>query len=609
MTKAKFLVLLFAFVILMLAFPMVANATTVEYTRTIPSNDGTIVINFTGLELDPTKAYEFALVRQGGTPETWFSIDDGYTETTATVTLSSTKAAIVDILKVTDTGFIYIREKDDTTGSYILQAKQVNLTLPYLQSISYTKEDNKYNLLGMLYGAIGNSYNLTGADQTYVAWEKVTDEEFVEKFLDIKNNQGKLTDLETSLDTPPSANYFRASRQPSYSDKNDGLYLLWVKRTGTKSVISCIIHDGLPEATEVNQYIQSDDLEAPKMEKLRIEFSNSSTYDDSTGYRYISPGTTITIKATFDEVIYGNTAPTLKIKCGNGEEITVPAGTITGQYILYNYTIKDQDRGIIVAVSMTGGDVADEEGNAVTEYTCPVLYTNRHSYNTSDTLVFANGSGIVTEPDDEQEDTNQVTIIRGNNNQFIKFPSSLTRSWMTNWDGNYVYSGTIEKITTSGNITFQIQYAGIKSEKIAEIQAKSDSTEDDDEFNTWLNNYVKTNYINEENWESLTNMKIDLECILEDEGHEHLVFVKVIDGDNEYIVWQGYGEGFARVLSTRTDAGQTDDTNNDSTGKTDDTTSPIILPNTGLKIGLVLLLVISVISVVAYFRYNKLKGI
>ena len=616
MTKAKFLVLLFAFVILMLGVHTVVNATTVEYTRTIPSNEGTIKLNFTGLELDVNKAYQFALVRQGSTPETWFNIDDGYTENSASITLSSATSVITAVLKATDTGFIYIREEDDTTGAYILQAYQVDLKLPYLQSLVNGNNGSSYCLgTSKLYGSIGNNYS--ASTNVYYKWELVEDEELIEEFLNIKNNERDIIGLESFLPEPPSTGYINGAFA-GYSDKNDGLYLLWVKRSGEncKDVYSCIVHDGLEEATTVEQYIQSADVEAPRMENLRIEFSNSFVYDDSTGYQYVAPGTTITIKATFDEILKGNTAPTLKIKCGNGEEKTVPAGTITGQYILYNYTIKEQDKGIIAAVSMTGGDVADEEGNTVSSYTCPTLYTNWMSAIATNKIVFANGSGIATDSDNQQENTNKITIVRGNNNQFIKFPSSLTRSSMKNWDGNYVYSGTIERINTSGSVTFQIQYAGIKSEKVAEIQAKSDSIEDDNEFNNWLNNYVKANYINEENWENLTNMKINLECILGNEAHEHLVFVKVIDGDNEYIVWQGYGEGFSRVLSTRVnveenpkDDDKVVEDDKKEEGKKDDTTSPIVLPNTGLKVGLVILLVISIISVVAYFRYNKLKGI
>ena len=73
--EKKFIIALIILLAIVL-IPGIANAA-VEYTRTIPSNDGTIKINLTGLEISENKAYEFALVRQGGTPESWFSIDDG----------------------------------------------------------------------------------------------------------------------------------------------------------------------------------------------------------------------------------------------------------------------------------------------------------------------------------------------------------------------------------------------------------------------------------------------------------------------------------------------------------------------------------------------------
>lgn len=145
MRKTQYLILFLFISAILILLPNVSSAA-VKYTRTIPSNEGTIKINFTGLELDVTKAYEFALVRQGGKPENWFSIDDGYTASAATVTLSSATSKIVDVLKATDTGFIYIREKDNTTGTYILQAQQVDLKLPYLQSLVYSKDDKNIPL-------------------------------------------------------------------------------------------------------------------------------------------------------------------------------------------------------------------------------------------------------------------------------------------------------------------------------------------------------------------------------------------------------------------------------------------------------------------------------
>lgn len=146
MRKTKILAILVIAVLTLLTLTTISNAA-VEYTRSFPDNVGTIVINFTGLTLDETKAYEFALTQQGRTPETFYALDDGYEETTASITLEGSKPAVRDVLKVTDTGFVYIREKDNTTDPYVLNAYKVNLTLPYLQSIAY---------------GIGNSYEFYG---------------------------------------------------------------------------------------------------------------------------------------------------------------------------------------------------------------------------------------------------------------------------------------------------------------------------------------------------------------------------------------------------------------------------------------------------------------
>ena len=142
-------------------------------------------------------------------------------------------------------------------------------------------------------------------------------------------------------------------------------------------------------------------------------------------------------------------------------------------------------------------------------------------------------------------------IIRGNDNQWIQFPSTLTKSWMTNWDGYYTYNGTINKISTSENVTFEIQYLCIERTEVDKIQEKSDGTPEDSEFNNWLNSWA-VNLINEESWSAITDMKIDLECKLgENVEHEHLVFVKVLENNSESIVWQGYGDGFTRISESR----------------------------------------------------------
>ena len=147
--------------------------------------------------------------------------------------------------------------------------------------------------------------------------------------------------------------------------------------------------------------------------------------------------------------------------------------------------------------------------------------------------------------------TDYTTIIRGNDNQWIQFPSTLSKSWTTNWDGYYTYDGTINNISTSENVTFQIQYSCVERTEVDEIQDKSEKTPEDSEFNQWLNSWA-INKINEDSWLDINNMKIELECKLgENVQHEHLVFVKVLEDSKKSIVWQGYGDGFSRINESR----------------------------------------------------------
>jgi len=135
-----------------------------------------------------------------------------------------------------------------------------------------------------------------------------------------------------------------------------------------------------------------DDITPPTLKDLKIEFSHSFEYDEGTTYYLAPTGMNISIKASFEEEIYGNTAPTLTIKCGNGENIALTNGVIQGEYIVYTYTIKNTDKGIISAVSMTGGDIKDKAGNSVEKYTCPKLTT---SYIIGENFVFANGTDSI----------------------------------------------------------------------------------------------------------------------------------------------------------------------------------------------------------------------
>jgi len=166
---------------------------------------------------------------------------------------------------------------------------------------------------------------------------------------------------------------------------------------------------------------------------------------------------------------------------------------------------------------------------------------------TEETTDGATGETTETVPEDN------IKIMKSKNeeNIWIKFPTSLSKSWMPNWDGYYVYSGSLENISTSENVTFQKQYFEIEQEYIDEIQEKSDQTLNDEEFYSWLDKHI-SKYINVQNWSELTKMNLSIECKLgEDIEHDHLAFVKVLVDNAEYIVWEGYGAGFGRVSESR----------------------------------------------------------
>lgn len=132
-----------------------------------------------------------------------------------------------------------------------------------------------------------------------------------------------------------------------------------------------------------------DDITPPTVKSLRVDYSSVLGYPSESSLCYVPAGKSIKIYVEFSELLSGETAPTLIIKCGkNGENIEVSNGVISGSSVVYTYTIREQDKGIMTAVELSGGDVTDESGNSA-QLSCPELiiqYTGDH--------VYANGTGV-----------------------------------------------------------------------------------------------------------------------------------------------------------------------------------------------------------------------
>ena len=349
MTKAKYLLMAIILIAMMLLIPNVSNAA-IEYTKVIPGNDGSINLNFTGLQLDLSKQYSFALVTNGATPENWHKITE-YTTTTATVSLISTVSDIVDVLEVTNTGYLYIR--DDSTNTNIVDNMEVDLTLPYLNAVNY--ESGRWMTINKIY----SSYSGGVLSKTvYNKIEKITDRTIIEKYLEIKNSDSSITQLEEYLPTCPTTGYDQ-SGYFHMEDYNDGLYVVWVKYTAEncKDIYGAIIYDGLPEATSIGEYLGGLDLIGPVVESIAVTSPASGTYGTSQIVK-------ITVK--FDENITGTTVPELKIQFGESAERTITNGVINKNTIVYTYNIAEDDKGQLAVTGYSGGTITDQAGNPAT---------------------------------------------------------------------------------------------------------------------------------------------------------------------------------------------------------------------------------------------------
>lgn len=393
MKNVKYVVITAIMMLLLFLIPNISKAT-VEYTRTIPGNDGSIILNLTGLTLDENKNYSFTLLKGKGdlSSATWNNLID-FTSSTAKVTLSSGTKAIVDVLKVTDKGYLYIKNNDD--NSYVVEAKEIDLKLPYLQAINY-KYDKSYDIY--------NTYGIK--DRVYIQFKKVSDRTLIQKYVEIKTKNGDVSSLSNYIGNVPTTGYGSTTNmsyggwisQKDVEKNNDGLYLLWVKITGEncKDIYGCIVHDGLPKATKVADYING---EGPKVTKIQVESPKSGTYKTKQ---------TVKIRVYFDKKITGTKVPTLKIKFGSSAERSVTNGTIhndatvrsSGQYIEYSYNIQSGDNGQLATVSLTGGTIKDEDGNAAI-LSCPVL--------SGSITIKANTKGTVTNNTENQDKTNNTS--------------------------------------------------------------------------------------------------------------------------------------------------------------------------------------------------------
>lgn len=373
----------------------------VDITRSIYSNNGSMKFQFSGLSLDKTHEYEFGLIKTTAQAvETWHLITE-YTENAATADVSTTTKDLREVINAVDTGYITI--KDKTTDATVLEATEVDLKTPFLQVTNFTVINNgKEFKSGSESECINVPLRNASNSQAYYKYEKITDENVISKYKQIKQNEGDYLELQNIIkkEVPTSAwsqwEYWNGHdsftgmngfgrTESKIEVPNTGLYYMWLyfSGEGIKPLYGCILVDNLEEVK---------DSEKPTVKSISVYSPASGTY---------KTGQTVKIWVTFSEPITGE-VPTLKIKFGNSEVRSLTNGTIRTDtigrnQIEYAYDIQNGDVGQLATVDLTGGNIKDEAGNEA-NLSCPLITGNTIKANVDGTTT------TETENQDKQKD-------------------------------------------------------------------------------------------------------------------------------------------------------------------------------------------------------------
>ena len=254
MKKTKSLIIILLLSIALLVIPNICKATGVTVTRNVYSNNGSMKFTFEGLTLDKTHEYEFGLTAtQSAEVETWHLIKD-FTENSAVVDIISTTRDLRKVIDTTDKGFVTI--KDFTENKEVLKKQEVDLKMPFLQVSNYTVVPNGKCLATSDINVPLRDGNRV--DTPYYQYEKITDENLINKYKEIKEKGGDFLELESLLKKDvPKANWTAWKAWYSYlgygytqydvSVPDSGLYYMWLYFSGNniKDLYGCILVDNL----------------------------------------------------------------------------------------------------------------------------------------------------------------------------------------------------------------------------------------------------------------------------------------------------------------------------------------------------------------------------
>lgn len=257
MRKTKYLLIVLFVAIGLLLIPNSADAATLS-SRDVYANNGSMRFNFADLELDTTHEYEFGFTTTSAAEvETWHLITE-YTESTATVNINIDTQDLRNVFNASDTG--YIRIKDVTTDEIVMEPFRVDLKMPYLKVANKLVLQNGHEVGAEEIQIACRSANA----RAYFQYQEVTNQELINRYKEIKKNNGDYSELENLItEEPPTAGweewaYFNGhgtfgevsgygKPERTINAPGEGLYYMWLYFTGSnvKDIYGVIFVDNL----------------------------------------------------------------------------------------------------------------------------------------------------------------------------------------------------------------------------------------------------------------------------------------------------------------------------------------------------------------------------
>lgn len=423
MTKAKYLIMSLLVGIILFMIPTMVKATDtftttdgIQVKKVVTGfSNGSIELKVSNIELSSEGNYTWGIGKSSLVDNitNWYVLGDiNASKKTASLNLTVQDKNILALLRETNTAYLFIKDTKSTDDTLVIDALQVDLTLPPLYAFDYYIWLDSYYIIGGNLSSVeqwnGATYNIKNA---YYKFEKITDEALVANYKQALLNGTSLTEV-FSIDVSTVENienWTACTRDSNYSftkiDKSkiptdQGAYYLWIKAkdTDSKTVYGCLI---------VNV-----DGDAPTVDRIYVSSPESGTY---------KTGQTVKIRVGFSEPIVGSTVPTLKIKFGDSAVREISNGTIVNSgsgnyywahYIEYSYDIQDSDKGQLATVELTGGNIKDSSDNEAV-LTCPVITGNTIKANVEGTTTNNTENQDKTNDDDK---TNEGTNNNNNNN-------------------------------------------------------------------------------------------------------------------------------------------------------------------------------------------------